>query len=65
MGYPEKYQRTIDRVFDFASAGESLLPTEYAHSKANSRPGVAVFVAHHGRYWVHLHAGDWPERIRR
>lgn len=65
MEYPEQYQRTIYRVFDFASADESLLPTEYAHGKGGNPPGVIVFVAHHGHYWVHLHAHDWPERMGR
>lgn len=32
---------------------------------ACNRPGVVVFVAHHGHYWVHLHAHHEPERMGR
>lgn len=35
------------------------------HGMAGIRPGVVVFAAHHGHYWVHLHAHGEPERMGR
>ncbi len=61
MDYPEQYKRTIDSVCDCASADDSLLPRGKSPGTAGIPPGVVILVAHHGHYWVHLHAHYWPD----